>query len=209
MRKSILKTVGGAVLALAMAVSSFAAAPQADAAKTYECRLVYMDDASVVTSFMANDKYAATTTVKNAKGTNHYTVTLKRSACCKQGTNTKSPASQKIAYTRVLCIDIVGIVADYKVPSAADKKVKPTKLKYSNVSINKDGKAVKITQSKLDQGWIEDDTKNYRLDILNIWNRSAENYDSSTLTCKTSCVKSLKAFNFTKSLSVSFDFTIK
>ncbi len=210
MRKSIIKAVSGAVLALTLAVSALTPVASADAAKSYTCEMKYMDDASIVTSFGSNGS-VCTTKVANKKGTASYALTLERSKCVKQDTDTLSPASQKIGYTRVLCVDIIDILKDYGkgIKSAAKKKVKPTTLKYSNVAIYVDGKAVKINAAKLDQGWIEDDTKNYRLDICNIWNRSAENYDQSTLKVKNCCVKTLKAFNFKKSLKVTFDFTIK
>ncbi|MCR5623836.1 MAG: hypothetical protein K6G11_01175 [Lachnospiraceae bacterium] len=211
MRKSIIKALTGAALSLVLAASTIAPVQADAAAKSYTVRMMYMDDASVVTSFKADGSSVAQSSIKNKKGTQSCTLTLNRADCVKQGTDTKSPASQKIKYTRVLCVDVVDILKDHGsgIKSAAKAKVKPTTLKFSNVAVKVDGKAVKLTQSKLDQGWIEDDTKNYRLDICNIWNRSAENYDQSSLKVKNCCVKSLTAFNFTKALQVSFNFTIK
>lgn len=215
----LFKMVTGVALSTTLMITSVVApAPkQAEAkAKKYKCNLVYMDDASKITSFKANNKYAATTTVANKKGKKHYKVTLKRSNCYKQGTNTKS-AKGKMKYTRVLCVDVVNAVKDHKVSRAdkvnkVGKKVKPTKLKFSNVTIKVDGKKIKIRQGKLNQGWIEYNTKNYRLDIFNIWNYSAQNYKhggSNSVLKKRCCVTKDTVFNFKKSLSVEFDFTIK
>ncbi|MCR5202438.1 MAG: hypothetical protein K6D02_05030 [Lachnospiraceae bacterium] len=215
----LVKMITGVALSTALVVTSVAApaAKKAEAkAKKYKCNLVYMDDASKITSFKANNKYSATTTVKNTKGTKRYKVTLKRSNCYKQGTNTKS-AKGNMKYTRVLCLDVVNAVKDHKVKRAdkvnkAGKKVKPTKLKFSNVVIKVDGKKIKIRQAKLNQGWIEYNTKNYRLDIFNIWNYSANNYKhggSNKVLKQRCCVTKDTVFNFKKSLSVEFSFTIK
>lgn len=174
-------------LALTLTVASTSAVvpvKKADAAKTYNTYLMYTDSTWEVQNF---NKKVGNIKVKNKKGKQSYTVTLKKSQCTKS--DLKAKATGKIKATTVFCIDFENMIKDYK----------PKKVKISNVVIKRDGKTVKIKSSKLLQGWIENKTsKNYRLEIYNEYGDSK----------KSPCAKNT-AFNFKKQLSVSFDITMK
>ncbi len=197
----IFKIVSCLVLALAMVVTTVALPyAKVSAASKYNAYIMYSDANWAVTNF---DTKVANGTIKNKKGTQHVTLTLKYKDCKVQNKDVKSTTAVKA--TQVFVVDVCGIVKDYKVAKAdgdKEKKNKISHLKFSNVVIKADGKAVKINSKYLYQGWIEDNTKdyNYRLDIWNAYNYSGETGPA--------CAKKT-AFNFKKSLTVSFDFTIK
>jgi hypothetical protein len=215
MNKVAQRVFSGVLAAALVFTSGVVSEVKASAASKYNCFLMYSDSTWKVTNFYSN---RANTSVKNVKGTKHYTVTLTKGQCTPQNKTTKSTATAK--KTQVFCVDVQNIIKDYPSKSTEYKKGKKSKyLKFSNVSIKVDGKSVKIKAAKLHQGFIEADgsdnniinggkvvskgqVKNYRLDIYNVYNDSAKNGD------KSACAKSTD-FAFKKSISVSFDFTIK
>lgn len=174
------------VLALAMVVTGLVVSGKTvDAkAKSYTAYLMYADKNWKVQANMS-DKYVGSKKVKNKKGSQNVTLTLKRSQL--------DNSSEKITDTAVFCVDIVDLMKDYK----------ESKVKISNVVVKVDGKKVAIKAAKLKQGYIEKEHQSegnykYRLEIYNDYGD----------TVSAPCAASSK-FAFSKSISVSFKITLK
>lgn len=190
--KNSWKKLVSVVLTLAVIVSavSVSSVKKADAAaKSYTAYLMFTDKDWTVQNF---EKSIGNTTVK---GSGTYTVTLTKKALTAafkkngQGWATGVKCGNAIVFN----VDVVDICKDYK----------PSKIKISNVKIKVDGKDVKINSKKLNQGNIEDDGNNYRLEIYNIYGDTAKNGKGDGSDAADACAKG-SAFKFKKSLSVTF-----
>ncbi len=186
MRKAFKRVVSLVLATAIVAGGVMTDTKKADAAKTYNCYLMWMSDdfkCKNMESTIANTK------IKNKKGTAKYTVTLKMSQAQGEFEGDKPKASKG---AKVFCIDIQDILKDYNVK----------KVKISNVVIKCDGKVVKINQKKLVQGALEPegDPDKYRLEIFNEWGEGG--------TKNNPCAKP-KAFKWKKSISVSFNLKLK
>lgn len=174
------------VLTAAVVASGITAPKKAEAASKYNCFLMWASSDWKSQNMKEN---VANTSVKNKKGSANYTVTLTRDKA--QGeSSTAKPTDSKGA--TVLCVDIKGILKDYKAKN----------VKISNVVVKCDGKVVKTNFKKMAQGALEKekDPNKYRLEIYNVYGDGG--------TKNHPCAKPT-AFKWKKSISVSFTLTLK
>lgn len=129
--------------------------------------------------------WIANTSVKNTKGKNRYTVTLKRSDCIGSTISDKAK-SGAVSDHEEICVYIQDIIKDH-----AEKD-----LKVSNVVVKCDGKKVKINQNKVNKyvQKSEDGSKSYVIMIYYVY---------GTQTAKA------KALKWSNKISISFSLNIK
>lgn len=177
-------------LALSMVVVGNAGMTQkASAAKKFKTYVMFADEKWKVTANMdtAKGNYNSPKTITAKKGTQNVSITLKRSSIV--------GPKESISKAVVLCVDIEDAMKTYK----------PSQIKFSNVKIYVDGKAIRVKANKLKQGYLEANQKNnkFRLEIFNVYG------EGKTGAKKANYPVDPNKLKFKKTLKVSFKLTFK